>query len=94
MWHVSTGACLFTIADENRQVLCSSIHVTRGQVVVTGSDAIINVYNLETKGKISTHKARCVFVCAFVYLCARVCARVCECAHYMVQYLHIYTIRT
>lgn len=59
MWHISTSTCLYTIKDKgDRQALCSSLHVVRDRVAVGSSDSAINVYDLETKKKIMSHKAR------------------------------------
>uniref|UniRef100_A0A0L8GIA9 Uncharacterized protein n=2 Tax=Octopus bimaculoides TaxID=37653 RepID=A0A0L8GIA9_OCTBM len=53
LWHYPTATCLATIS-EKRQTLSIEVNPDRTKLLTTGSDALIHVYDLETRQLINT----------------------------------------
>lgn len=56
VWHYTSATCLHTISEE-RQTMTVTLNPDKTKFLTAGSDALINVYDLESKTKINTCSA-------------------------------------
>lgn len=53
VWHYTSGTCLYTLSEE-RQTMTVTLNPDKSRFLTAGSDALIHIYDLESKKRLNT----------------------------------------